>query len=332
MDELLPKALPVDGGEVEENVAAAAKWDLPAQSAASYLKMVRQEASKCPEIVIAENLDPSKLNSSQTYFVTADSPLLAPLGFEPSIQWQIKQILEFSKLREKISKMKDTYRKSKEDCPRFPPDMTDGQRWVVWCCGKEVLANSSYVDNDDEDEADDDESDDDDDGDEKDAAADGDDSRGSSGGNLLKSNDSVSAIFSQLEGEEKPSTSSVTAAAATKKVELAQGNPPLMSVTMHMNQPMIETVLKHHYNHMRDKGFHIQQGPWIYALLALLQKPLTPDMCSTLRDLARLCSQMRVRLDCASHPHLRPFNLFISLVARYFDQRDMADGFNGAVQ
>ena len=45
MDELLPKALPVDGGEVEENVAAAAKWDLPAQSAASYLKMVKKDES-----------------------------------------------------------------------------------------------------------------------------------------------------------------------------------------------------------------------------------------------------------------------------------------------
>ena len=37
MDELLAKALPVEGGEVDD---AEPKWDLPAQSAASYLKMV----------------------------------------------------------------------------------------------------------------------------------------------------------------------------------------------------------------------------------------------------------------------------------------------------
>ena len=37
MDELLAKALPVEGGDAED---AEPKWDLPAQSAASYLKMV----------------------------------------------------------------------------------------------------------------------------------------------------------------------------------------------------------------------------------------------------------------------------------------------------
>ena len=60
---------------------------------------VRQEASKCPDIVIAPNLDADKRSSSQNYFVASDSPLKAPPGLEPSIQWQIKQILEFSKLR-----------------------------------------------------------------------------------------------------------------------------------------------------------------------------------------------------------------------------------------
>ena len=37
MDELLAKALPVEGGDVDDTEP---KWDLPAQSAASYLKMV----------------------------------------------------------------------------------------------------------------------------------------------------------------------------------------------------------------------------------------------------------------------------------------------------
>ena len=60
---------------------------------------MRQEASKCPDIVIAANIEDVKMNSLQTYFVPAETALKAPAGLEPSIQWQIKQILEFAKLR-----------------------------------------------------------------------------------------------------------------------------------------------------------------------------------------------------------------------------------------
>jgi len=96
MDELLPKALPVDGGDID---IAEPKWDIPAQSAASYLKMVRHEASKCPDVMIASNLTTEQVCSSQTYFVSSDCNLKAPKELQPTIQWQIKQILEFSKLR-----------------------------------------------------------------------------------------------------------------------------------------------------------------------------------------------------------------------------------------
>ena len=63
------------------------------------LGQVRQEASKCPDVVIAANIENVKMNSLQTYFVPAEASLKAPAGLEPSIQWQIKQILEFAKLR-----------------------------------------------------------------------------------------------------------------------------------------------------------------------------------------------------------------------------------------
>jgi len=296
MDELLPKALPVDAVDDPDG----GKWDIPAQSAASYLKMVRQEASKCPDVVIANNIDSGKFRDSQTYFINSDNPAKAPSGLEPSIQWQIKQILEFSKLREKISKMKETFEKTRENTPKFPPDMTDGQRWVVWCCGKDVLVENQCDEDDDED--------DDDDDDEIELKA------------LPK--DSLSGILCQL-NDNPVSTKQQLAPVA--KIDVGQGNPPLVSIAMYMNQPMVETVLKHHVNYIQNQGFHMQQGPWIYAMLSMLQKPLAPDTCALLRDLARLCSQLRSRLDSDTHPHLRPFNLFISLVARYFDQRDMAD-------
>ena len=60
---------------------------------------VRHEASKCPDIMIASNLTTEEVCSSQTYFVSSDCNLKAPKELQPTIQWQIKQILEFSKLR-----------------------------------------------------------------------------------------------------------------------------------------------------------------------------------------------------------------------------------------
>jgi len=323
MDELLPKALPVEVADGTENEDP--KWDIPAQSAASYLKMVRQEASKCPDIVIAPNLDADKRSSSQNYFVASDSPLKAPPGLEPSIQWQIKQILEFSKLRDKLSKMKEVYEKPSQKGFSFPPDIRDGQKWVLWCCGKEILKANS--DDDDPESKGDEGGDDDDDAVDQDDDDDDEVESNRSSAERTAPADGVASILSQIQTDDQTNSafSRNPSSSTVEKLELKQGNPPLISVAMHMNQPMVESVLKHHCNHMNDRGFHIQQGPWIYALLALLQKPLSPDTCSTLRDLARICSQLRSGLDSASHPHLTPLNLFISIVARYFDQRDLAD-------
>ena len=38
------------------------------------------------------------------------------------------------------------------------------------------------------------------------------------------------------------------------------------------------------------------QGQWFYALLINLQKPLTPESCAWLRQLARICSIIRATL------------------------------------
>ena len=49
MDELLPKALPVDGGDID---IAEPKWDIPAQSAASYLKMVNVTGNTYVRLIV----------------------------------------------------------------------------------------------------------------------------------------------------------------------------------------------------------------------------------------------------------------------------------------
>ena len=66
------------------------------------------------------------------------------------------------------------------------------------------------------------------------------------------------------------------------------------------------------------------QGLWCYSLFIRLEKPLYPDTSSVLRSLAHVCIKQRSALTKPSEI-LVHLNLMICLVARYFDQLDLAD-------
>lgn len=104
-----------------------------------------------------------------------------------------------------------------------------------------------------------------------------------------------------------------------------EGSTPLLSLVCSMSQPILEQVLGYHVSWMEVTGFTSQQGRWFYSLLACLEKPLTPETCSTLRSLARACATLRLKLSSNEDPRLSPLNLLITLVANYFDQKDLAE-------
>ncbi|XP_046583958.1 gem-associated protein 2-like [Haliotis rubra] len=103
-----------------------------------------------------------------------------------------------------------------------------------------------------------------------------------------------------------------------------QGTPPLLSIVLYMDQTTVIKVLEFHVNWLEATGFTTHQGRWFYALLASLQKPLLPEACSVIRDLARLCSNLRATLVSQEDPKLLELNLLICLVAKYFEQNDLA--------
>lgn len=67
-------------------------------------------------------------------------------------------------------------------------------------------------------------------------------------------------------------------------------------------------------------------GGWIYGILSLLEIPLSPSSCHTLRELAKRCVIVRSKLqeNCNENLYI-PLNLFICIVARYFNQLDLSD-------
>ncbi|XP_076652336.1 gemin 2 isoform X2 [Halictus rubicundus] len=101
---------------------------------------------------------------------------------------------------------------------------------------------------------------------------------------------------------------------------------PTLNIMFSLNQPMVERILEYLVEDLQlmEKIIH-KLGQWLYALLAVLEMPLTPEMCSCLRNLARTCSIMRANSKNLEVHEIRSLNLFICLVARYFRQLDMAD-------
>ena len=76
------------------------------------------------------------------------------------------------------------------------------------------------------------------------------------------------------------------------------------------------------------------RGIVFYDFILRLEKPLTPDVGSSLRDLALFSAQERLKIaskveaiESGGVPdeNIAALNLFICLVAKYFDQGDLVD-------
>ncbi|XP_023287315.1 gem-associated protein 2 isoform X2 [Seriola lalandi dorsalis] len=103
------------------------------------------------------------------------------------------------------------------------------------------------------------------------------------------------------------------------------GFPPFLTIVSRLNQSTVLMVLEILISWFEERTFVPQLGRWLYALLACLEKPLLPEAHSSIRQLARRCAQLRSALESQEDEQLPALNLLICLVARYFEQNDLAD-------
>ncbi|XP_076027616.1 gem-associated protein 2 isoform X2 [Genypterus blacodes] len=103
------------------------------------------------------------------------------------------------------------------------------------------------------------------------------------------------------------------------------GFPPFLSIVSRLSQSSVLLVLEILIGWFEEKDFAPQLGRWLYALLASLEKPLIPEAHSLIRQLARRCALLRSTLESQEDERLSALNLLICLVARYFEQNDLAD-------
>ncbi|XP_066541893.1 gem-associated protein 2 [Hoplias malabaricus] len=103
------------------------------------------------------------------------------------------------------------------------------------------------------------------------------------------------------------------------------GFPPFLSIVSKLSQSTVLAVLEYLITWFEDGDFVPQLGRWLYALLACLEKPLLPEAHSLIRQLARRASTVRAQLESKEDERLSALNLMICIVARYFEQNDLAD-------
>ncbi|XP_061599408.1 gem-associated protein 2 [Cololabis saira] len=258
VEELMPRLLPVESTGGAEDVELGGAPRNPQE----YLRQVQLEASLCPEVVVAE-IDPKKLKKKQTVNASVSGCHAAPAGFSPSLNWQQRQVSNFSVVRQSVTKNRNHWSNQTLDGNVQMPKLTDEQGWRRFCLGEHVYLGAS-------------------------------------------------SLLTEAELEPALDYSKV-------------GFPPFLSIVSRLNQSTVLMVLDILISWFEEREFVPQLGQWLYALLACLEKPLLPEAHSSIRQLARRCSQLRSTLDSQEDEKLPALNLLICLVARYFEQNDLAD-------
>ncbi|XP_077431381.1 gem-associated protein 2 [Vanacampus margaritifer] len=258
VEDLMPRLLPIECGDT----SAALNLEGPPRNPQEYLRQVQLEAALCPEVVVAQ-IDPKKLKKRQTVNIPVAECRAAPAGFSPSLDWQQRQVSNFSDVRQSITKNRQHWSSHSLDDNVLMPKQADEEGWKRFCLG-ELLYQGTFS---------------------------------------------------------CPAEADADAGLDYSKV----GFPPFLSIVSRLSQSTILTVLDILISWFEERDFVPQLGRWLYALLACLEKPLLPEAHSSIRQLARRCAQLRGNLASQDDDNLPALNLLICLVARYFEQNDLAD-------
>ncbi|XP_058254227.1 gem-associated protein 2 [Hemibagrus wyckioides] len=258
VEELMPRLLPVEPCDEEEDDEEC-NLNEPPRNPKEYLRQVQREASLCPDVVVAQ-IDPRKLKKNQTVNVSVSECRAAPQGFSPSLQWQQKQVSNFSQIRQSVSRHRQHWKAQFLDDNVVMPKADDEDGWKRFCLGENVYLNVTQSD---------------------------------------------------------------TQSPGLDYIKL--GFPPFLSIVSKLTQSTVSSVLEYLTIWFEENHFVPQLGRWLYALLACLEKPLLPEAHSLIRQLARRCSAVRAQLENKDDERLSALNLMICIVARYFEQNDLAD-------
>ena len=121
-----------------------------------------------------------------------------------------------------------------------------------------------------------------------------------------------------------------------KPVEITEenkaGHEPLTSLVCQLGPSVCAALFEFHVEWVEDlEGLDLEAehiGTWIYSLMARLEKPLHPDVISSLRTLVIACSKQRSKIIPEPEKNTKLINIltmFICIGAKYFGQEDLED-------
>lgn len=287
----------------------------PPMDGMAYLKQVVKERKRIAQTVVAE-IAPEKIKKSSvmdTFAGDCRSKPCVPAEFKPCMRWQNRQISEFSDFRMKVSRHRTLLMSSKEK-PVKPMKFPARDSEMLWCLF--CFGNDLWTE--------------------------------------------ITRVRQEKNGETDPNSTEAEIKEGEQsellediRRESKEGTPPNLRVVTNLPVNLVERVLEYQVSWLQTTGWKPVFGPWLFSLLTRIEKPLSPDLGSVLRDLVLFCSQERARLakeielkpvneksakeneknagdiaedeELAHDPDIAAFNLFICIVSRYFNQGDLAD-------
>ncbi|CAH1155356.1 unnamed protein product [Phaedon cochleariae] len=89
---------------------------------------------------------------------------------------------------------------------------------------------------------------------------------------------------------------------------------------------MLELIMRHLNSLEPGNSISDNVGTWIFAVLVMLEIPLSPSCCHIIREFARTCIELRSQLSENADENLYvPLNFCICICSRCFGQLDLSD-------
>jgi len=110
-----------------------------------------------------------------------------------------------------------------------------------------------------------------------------------------------------------------------KAIEVMLSEEPLVSTLAGYSQASVALLLTSIMEHLaeNDNDFPESIAKWTYSLLSVLEEPVEPGVFHIIRELVRIFSRMRSRLQVPDDPMVIRLNLLICIITRYFNQVDL---------
>ena len=106
-----------------------------------------------------------------------------------------------------------------------------------------------------------------------------------------------------------------------------EGHDPLLELISSLKQSQITRLIEYQAEWAEVLNVDVSQALWFYSLLGAVEKPLHPDVESSMRSMVLVCSKQRSYLisQQSASQVITHLNLIICLVSKYFGQADLAD-------